>query len=200
MAHYLKRKRFMITLKILTGSVRPGRFNDQPANWIYNLAKERTDLQVELLNLAKINLPLLDEPVPASMHQYNQEHTKKWSALVDSADAFIFVTPEYNHSTSAALKNAIDYLFSEWHYKPVSFLSYGSLAGGSRAVEHLRQIAAEIRMYDLREQILLPNYWENVDAQGKYQFNERHVKSANEIIDQLIFWGTIMKEARAKLT
>ncbi len=189
----------MITLKILTGSVRPGRFNDQPVHWIYNLAKKRTDIAVELLDLSKIHLPLLDEPVPPSMHQYSQEHTKQWSTLVESADAFIMVTPEYNHSTSAALKNAIDYLFSEWHYKPVSFVSYGSLAGGSRAVEHLRQIAAEVRLYDLREQILLPNYWENLDAQGNYQFNERHEKSANEIIDQLTFWGEVLKEARAKL-
>ncbi len=186
----------MITIKILAGSVRPGRFNIQPATWIYEIAKKRSDISVELLDLQQINLPFLDEAAPPSMNQYTKEHTKKWSKTIAEADGFIFVTPEYNHSYSPALKNAIDYLYYEWNYKPVSFVSYGSLAGGARAVEHLRGIAAEIKMYDLREQIMLPNYWENVSKEGKYQFTDRHEKSANDILGQLTFWAKIMKEAR----
>jgi NAD(P)H-dependent FMN reductase len=189
----------MITIKIITGSVRPGRFNIQPAQWIYEIAQKRKDITTELIDLMDIKLPLLDEPIPPSQNQYSKEHTKKWSKMIDGADGFIFVTPEYNHGVSPVLKNAIDYLFFEWHYKPVSFISYGSLAGGSRAVEHLRGIAAEIKMYDLREQIMLPTYWENVDENGKYQFTERHITSANEMLDSLIFWAKKMKEARGEL-
>lgn len=189
----------MITIKILTGSVRPGRFNIQPATWIYEIAKKRSDISVELIDLEKVNLPFLDEPVPPSMNQYSKEHTKAWSKTISETDGFIFVTPEYNHSYSPVLKNAIDYVWHEWNYKPVSYISYGSLAGGSRAVEHLRGIAAETKMYDLREQILLPNYWEHVDENGTFQFNERHEKSANDMLDALIFWSEKMKPAREEL-
>jgi NAD(P)H-dependent FMN reductase len=189
----------MIKIKILTGSVRPGRFNIQPATWIYKLAKERKDIDVELLDLQEINLPFLDEEATPSEAHYTKEHTKKWSAIIGETDGFVFVTPEYNHSYSPALKNAIDYLFYEWNYKPVSFVSYGSLAGGSRAVEHLRAVAAEIKMYDLREQIMLPNYWDNLNDKGEYQFNERHVKNANAILDSLVFWATEMKQSRGKI-
>jgi NAD(P)H-dependent FMN reductase len=189
----------MVKIKIIAGSTRPGRFNIQPATWIYNLAKERKDIEVELLDLAEINLPLLDEPVPPSQNQYSREHTKKWSATIAEADGFVIVAPEYNHGIPAALKNAIDYLFFEWHYKPVSFVSYGSLAGGARSVEHLRGVAGEVKMYDLREQILLPNYWENLDDKGQYKFTERHNESAKEILENLVFWAGKMKEARGEL-
>ncbi len=193
----------MITIKIIAGSTRPNRFNIQPATWMYEIAKQRAgsnaDIKVELIDLEQVNLPFLNEPATPSEHKYTKEHTKKWSATIGEADGFIFVTPEYNHSYSPALKNAIDYLFYEWNYKPVSFISYGSLAGGSRAVEHLRGVAAELKMYDLREQIMLPNYWENLDEQGKYKFNDRHVKSANDILDNTIFWAEKMKAARAEL-
>lgn len=193
----------MIKIKIIAGSVRPGRFNIQPAAWITKIAKKRKDIFVELLDLAEIKLPFLDEPIPPSVpqsqRQYSKEHTKKWSKTIDEADGFILVTPEYNHGVSPVLKNAIDYLFYEWHYKPVTFISYGSLAGGSRAVEHLRSIAAELKMYDLREQIMLPNYWEHQDENGKYQFTEQHENSANEMFDSLTFWARKMKEARQEL-
>lgn len=190
----------MIVLKILTGSVRPGRFNIQPATWVFDIAKKRKGIGVELVDLDEVKLPLLDEPSPPSMRQYVQEHTKKWSKVIGEADGYIFVTPEYNHSYSPVLKNAIDYLWHEWNYKPISFVSYGSMAGGARAVEHLRGIAAEVKLYDLREQILLPNYWENLDKNGKYQFTERHARSANMILDDLIFWAGIMKRAREELS
>ena len=189
----------MPTIKILAGSTRPGRFNTQPATWLYELAKKRGDMEVELIDLAERNLPFLDESIPPSQGNYQNEHTKAWAEVIRSADGFVFVTPEYNHSYSPALKNAIDYLFAEWHYKPASFVSYGSLAGGARAVEHLRGVAGEVKMYDLREQLLLPNYWENLDAEGKYQFNERHEETAKTMLDGLAFWANEMKASREKL-
>ncbi len=189
----------MIKIKILTGSVRPRRFNSQPANWIYNLAKERKDIEVELLDLAKINLPFLDEPFTPFENKPEKEHTKAWAKTIDEADGFIFVTPEYNHSIPPVLKNAVDYLFWQWHYKPLAFVSYGSLAGGARAVEHWRGVAGELKMYDLREQIMLPNYWEHLNEKGEYQFNDRHVAAANAILTDLTFWAEKMKPAREEL-
>ena len=98
----------MVTIKILTGSVRPGRFNIQPATWVYELAKKRPDIQVELIDLQTVNLPFLDEQTPPSLHQYKNEHTKRWAAAIGEADGFVFVTPEYKHSISPVLKNAVD--------------------------------------------------------------------------------------------
>jgi NAD(P)H-dependent FMN reductase len=189
----------MIQIKILTGSVRPGRFNNQPVQWIYEIAKKRKDISVEIIDLEKINLPFLDEPVPPSQRKYTKRHTQAWSKIIDEADGFIFVTPEYNHGVSPVLKNAIDYLWFEWHHKPVSYISYGSAAGGARAVEHLRGIAGETKMYDLRDQILLNNYWEHKDENGNYQFTDQQVTLANSILDELTFWAKTMKKGREEL-
>lgn len=189
----------MVRIGIITGSVRPGRFNIQPAQWIFKLTQQRTDIDVELIDLAELNLPFMDEPHMAVEQRYVHDHTNAWSEQINALDGFIIVTPEYNHSISPVLKNAIDYLYQEWNFKPVAFLSYGSQAGGARATEHLRQIAGELKMYDLREQMLLPSYWEHQNEQGEYQFNERHEKNANEMLTSLIFWAQQMKSARQVL-
>ncbi len=188
----------MIKIKILTGSNRPGRFNIQPAQWIQEIAKQRKDIELEFIDLQEINLPFLDEPVTPMMHQYSKQHTKDWSAKIDEADGFIFVTPEYNHSFSAVLKNAIDYLLYEWNYKPVGFVSYGS-AGGSRAIEHLTGVAREVSLFPLRASVMLFSYWNNLDENGKYKFSEAEVSAANTLLDSLVYWATAMKEPREKL-
>lgn len=194
------RKELHVTkIKILTGSARPGRFNPQPAQWIYELAKQRNDIEVELIDVAELKLPFLDESIPPSQGKYEKEHTKKWAAVINDADGFIFVTPEYNHSISPVLKNAIDYLYKEWNFKPVSYISYGSLAGGARSVEHLRGVAGELKMYDLREQLLIPNYWEQMDSNGQYQFTEKQELLAKQILDDTVFWAEQMKSARTRL-
>jgi NAD(P)H-dependent FMN reductase len=191
----------MVNIKIIAGSTRPGRFNIQVANWVNEQAQRHKDVSnVELLDLAEINLPFLDEPIPPSQGKYQNEHTKKWSSVIDSSDGFVFVTPEYNHSVSAALKNAIDYLFAEWNHKPVTFVSYGSLAGGARATEHLRGIAGELYMFDIREQMLLPEYWNNMNEEGEYQFNSQHKEFFDKQFSSLIFWSEKMKAARQELS
>lgn len=189
----------MPTIKIITGSSRPGRFNIQPAEWLLAEAKKIKGLDVELVDVEKLALPFLDEAMPPMMKQYSHEHTKKWSEMVHATDGFVFVTPEYNHSYSAVLKNAIDYLFHEWNYKPVAFVSYGSMAGGARAVEHLRGVAGELKMFDLREQVLIPNYWGNLNDQGQYQFDEHQAKAAQEMLQSLAYWSEVMKTARVNL-
>ena len=143
-----------IRVGIIIGSTRPGRKAEAVARWVHENAKTRPDAQYELVDIGEFNLPLLNEPMPPMMRQYSHPHTKSWAAKVASLDAYVFVTPEYNHATSGALKNAIDYLFAEWNNKAAGFVSYGS-AGGSRAVENLRLIMGELNVADVRAQVLL---------------------------------------------
>src|SRR6476659_6890206 len=126
----------MIRVGVILGSTRPGRIGEAVAKWVFENASKRTDAEYELVDIADYNLPLLDEPVPPSMGQYSKPHTKAWAAKIGSFDGYVFVTPEYNHGISGALKNAIDFLFAEWNNKAAGFVSYGG-AGGARAVEQL---------------------------------------------------------------
>src|SRR5918993_86962 len=141
-------------IAIITGSTRPGRNNIAVARWAFELAAKRSDASVELVDIADYQLPLLDEPVPAALGRYSHAHTTRWAAKIASFDGYVFVTPEYNHGTSGALKNAIDFLFAEWNNKAAGFVSYGS-AMGVRAVEHLRLIMAELMIADVRAQVML---------------------------------------------
>lgn len=187
----------MTRIGIIVGSTRPGRFGVQPARWLLDLANQRGDAEYVLVDIDAAGLPIFDEPVPPMMRQPQNDHTKSWAATIEPLDGFIFITPEYNHSTSGALKNALDFLFYEWNDKPAAFVSYGSAAGGSRAVEHLRGIMAELRVFDLREQVLIPNYWTRMDDQGRYQFSEADETAATAMLDELVFWTEQMKVARA---
>jgi NAD(P)H-dependent FMN reductase len=144
----------MLRIAIVTGSTRPGRNNESVAKWVYRVANERKDAEFELVDIATYNLPLLDEAMPPMFRQYAHEHTKAWSEKIESFDGYVFVTPEYNHSTSAALKNSIDYLYGEWNNKAAGFVSYGGHASGARAIEHLRLIMAEVMVATVRASVL----------------------------------------------
>ncbi|WP_258868161.1 NADPH-dependent FMN reductase [Alkalilimnicola ehrlichii] len=164
----------MLNIGIILGSTRPGRNGEAVARWTFDLAKQRTDAEFELVDIKDFNLPLLDEPVPPSLGQYSNEHTKVWSRKIDAFDAFVFVTPEYNHGTSGALKNAIDYLYREWNNKAAGFVSYGS-AGGTRAVEHLRLVMAELQIADVRSQVTFSLFtdFENMSAFKPAGYHEK---------------------------
>ena len=185
----------MLKIGIVTGSTRPGRNNESVANWVYSVAKERKDAEFELVDIASYNLPLLDEPMPPVFSQYSHEHTKAWSDKIASFDAYVFVTPEYNHSTSGALKNAIDYLYREWNNKAAGFVSYGGHAGGSRAVEHLRLIMAEVMVATVRAQVLLSLYadFENFKT---FKPDPQREKELHAMFDQLVAWGGALKTLR----
>jgi NAD(P)H-dependent FMN reductase len=160
------------------------------------MAKKRTDAEFELVDIKDYNLPLLDEPMPPSMGQYTQPHTRKWAATIDSFDAFVFVTAEYSHSVPGALKNAIDFIYREWNNKAAGFVSYGS-AGGARAVEHLRQIMAEVQIATVRAQVMfsLAADFENYRT---LKPTPMHEKSLNVLFDQVIAWGGALKTLRTK--
>src|SRR5258708_19068985 len=140
-----QRRNFMLRIAVIIGSTRPGRNGEAVAKWVCEIAQKRSDAEFELVDIRDFNLPLLDEPAPPSMGQYSKPHTKAWAAKIASFDGYVFVAPEYNHGISGALKNAIDFLFREWHNKAAGFVSYGG-ANGARAVEQLRLHLAEVQM------------------------------------------------------
>ena len=185
----------MLRVGIIIGSTRPNRIGEGVARWVHSEAIKREDAEFELIDIKDYNLPLLDEPVPAGMSSaYVHSHTKIWSEKISSFDAFIFVTPEYNHGVSGALKNALDFLYIEWNNKVAGFVGYGSV-GGTRAVESLRLIMAELQVATVRTQLplVLRNDFENFTT---FKPASRHVKTLNKIIDDIILWGTALKNVR----
>jgi NAD(P)H-dependent FMN reductase len=185
----------MLRIAIVVGSTRPGRKADAVARWVQQLASTRNDAEYDVVDLADHNLPLLDEPVPPTRGRYQHAHTKAWSRVVDSYDGFVFVTPEYNHSTSGALKNALDYLYREWNNKAAGFVGYGT-AGGARAVEHLRLVMGELQVADVRVQVALSlrTDFENFTTFAPAAHHERTVHA---MLDQLVAWSGALQPLRA---
>ena len=184
----------MTRIAIILGSTRPGRNGEAVANWVYDIAKQRDDADYELVDIADYNLPHLDEALPPSLGQYAHPHTKAWAAKIDSFDGFVFVTPEYNHSTSGALKNAIDFLYKEWNNKAAGFVSYGSV-GGARAVEHLRLVMGELQVADVRAQVALSLY---TDFKDFAQFNPapHQAQAVGTVLDQVVAWSGALAALR----
>jgi NAD(P)H-dependent FMN reductase len=184
----------MIKTAIVIGSTRPGRKAEAVARWVYEIAKKRADAEFEIVDIKDFNLPLLDEPRSPMMGQYSQPHTQAWAAKIASFDAFVFVTPEYNHSTSGALKNALDFLYREWNNKAAGFVSYGG-AGGTRAVEQLRLVMGELQIADVRAQVALSllSDFENFTV---FKPGPRQESSVNAMLDQVIAWGGALKTLR----
>ena len=185
-----------LRIAIILGSTRPGRKGEAVAKWVYEIAQKRTDAEFELVDIKDFELPLLDEPVSPIMGQYSKPHTKTWAAKIDSFDGYVFVTPEYNHGISGALKNAIDFLYHEWINKAAGFVSYGG-AGGARAVEQLRLVLAEVQMATVHNQVLLSMFtdFENFSV---FKPASQHEKSVNATFDQVIAWGGALKTLREK--
>jgi len=186
----------MLRIAIIIGSTRPGRKAEAVAKWVYEIAQKRSDVEFELVDIKDFNLPLLDEPLSPIMGKYSHQHTKDWSAKIASFDAYVFVTPEYNHATSGALKNAIDFLYHEWVNKAAGFVGYGG-AGGARAVEQLRLVMAEVQIATVRNQVLLSMFtdFENFSV---FKPAPQQEKSVNAMLDQVIAWGSALKTLREK--
>ena len=189
-----RRDESMLRVAIIIGSTRPGRKADTVAKWVYEISQKRSDAEFELVDIKDFNLPLLDEPMSPMMGQYTHQHTKDWSAKIASFDAYVFVTPEYNHATSGALKNAIDYLYKEWVNKAAGFVGYGG-AAGVRAVENLRLVMGELQVADVRAQVGLSLFtdFENFSV---FKPAPHHEKSVNTMFDQVIAWGGALKTLR----
>ena len=161
----------MVKIQVIIGSTRQGRFGDKPAKWIFGKLKEKEGVSAELIDLRDWPLPFFDEPVSPGMMEmqkadYVSELGKRWAKKVGEADGYLIVTPEYNHGYSAVLKNALDYVYKEWNKKPVAFMSYGGISGGTRAVQQLRQVVIELQMVPIRAGVHVPLYWTKLDEKG----------------------------------
>ncbi|MFJ9999814.1 NADPH-dependent FMN reductase [Streptomyces werraensis] len=185
----------MTKIGIILGSTRPGRNGEAVARWVLDVATERGDAEYELVDLLDYKLPHLDEALPPSMGQYSQPHTQEWARKIASFDGFIMVTPEYNHSTSGVLKNAIDYLFAEWNNKAVGFVSYGAM-GGARAVEHLRLVVGELQMADVRAQVGL-SLFHDFENFSVLKPGDHQVDALGVTLDQVLAWSKALAPLRA---
>ena len=180
-----------LRLNTIICSTRPGRVGPKVAHWFHDFAVAHGKFDAALVDLADFELPIFDEPKHPRLAQYEHAHTKRWAESVASADAFVFVTPEYNHSVPGGFKNAFDSLGNEWGDKPVGFVSDGA-ESGVRAVEHWRQIVANFRMFGVRQQVSCASFSEFPD--GDFSPNDRRAGELNTLLDQLI--GATTKLAR----
>ncbi len=184
----------MYKLKVISSTVRPGRKGPVIANWITEAAKAHGAFEVEFLDLGEINLPVMNEPVHPIMRQYEHEHTKQWSAKIDEADAFIFVTAEYDYSYPASLKNAIEYLVHEWNYKPSGIVSYsmGPFAG-VRAVMSLKNDLLSLKNIGFAEMVNVPSYNQYINEEGIFTADEKLIAALNIMLNQLVRWTKGLK-------
>ena len=182
-------------LATIAVSTRPGRVGIHVARWMEGVAEQHGGFASRLVDLAEVNLPLYDEPKHPRLREYAHDHTRRWSALVSEADAFVFVTPEYNHGPTPALVNALDYLFHEWSYKPASFVSYGGISGGLRAVQSAKLMLTTLKVVPITEGVVVP-FVANQVKDGIFTPNEIQGKAAPEMLDALVRWSDALKVLR----
>jgi NAD(P)H-dependent FMN reductase len=184
-------------LQVILVSTREGRHGPAVARWFHEHAVTNGKFDVELVDLADVNLPLFDEPHRPRLANYLHDHTKAWSAIVSRADAFVFVTPEYNFSSPLSLVNALDYLSHEWAYKPAAFVSYGGISGGTRSVQMSKQIMTTLRMVTIFEAVNIPMFTQLIDRHtGAFNATDVHAKAADALLNELLRWARALREMR----
>ena len=184
------------TLMIVVSSTRPSRVGRVVADWAVEQAEAHAGFDVDLVDLAEVDLPLMNEPNHPRLSTYTMQHTLDWSARVDAADAFVFVMAEYNHSYTAPLKNAIDYLLHEWAYKPVGFVSYGGVAAGARAVQALKPVCIAVRMFPVVEAVPIPWIGQQLDANGAFTTTDPLEAGAKAMLDELAKMTEVLSAVR----
>jgi NAD(P)H-dependent FMN reductase len=186
----------MLEVKVIIASTRPIRVGPTVARWFVECARAHGKFQVNLVDLKEVNLPLLDEPKHPRLGNYQHEHTRAWSALVDAADAFVFVTPEYNHGSPPGLVNAIDYLHREWAYKPAGFVSYGGISGGTRSVQMTKLILTTLKVVPMFENVTLPFITRDLTPEGEFKNTAHHDEAARVMLDELHRWAEALRTMR----
>jgi NAD(P)H-dependent FMN reductase len=185
----------MPKLMIVIASTRPGRVGLPVARWFNDRAVEHGEFEIDLVDLAELDLPMMDEPNHPRLRQYTHEHTRAWSERVDAADVFVFVTSEYNHGYPAALKNAIDFLHNEWHDKPVGFVSYGGVAAGTRAMQQLKPVVSALKMVPVVEAVNIPFVAQFIDDDENVVANEAMEQAVVAMLNEL----NLMQETLSSL-
>lgn len=184
-------------LLVIIASTRPGRRGLPIGQWIVEAARDHGAFDIQLADLAEINLPFMDEPNHPSLGKYTHQHTWEWSAMVDGADAIVIVTPEYNYGFNAPLKNALDYLHREWQYKPVGLVSYGGVSSGLRSAQMLKQVLTTLNMMPLNEAAPISLQAATFDDDDHFQPTEQHQKAAVGMFDALLRWNGALKQLRS---
>jgi NAD(P)H-dependent FMN reductase len=184
-------------LHVIIGTTRPGRLGPSVATWFAEYAKEHSQFEVALVDIADFNLPVFDEPLHPRLQKYEHQHTKDWSASVDAADAIVFVTPEYDYFAPPALVNAVTYLSKEWNYKPVGFVSYAGVSGGLRAVQAEKLLLTAVKMMPIPEGVAIPMFSQFINEEGVFTPNELIIASAKTMLDELTRWSDALKPMRA---
>src|SRR5690554_83519 len=187
----------MLKLQVIIASTRPSRKGPIVADWIYERAQQSADFEVELIDLAEVNLPLFDESNHPRLQKYEHEHTLRWSAIVERADAFIFVTSEYNYGAPPSLVNALTYLSKEWSYKPAAFVSYGGVSGGTRSVQMCKQSLTTLGVMPIPQAVSIPFFTKHIDSESN-QFVAEDIqnKSADTVLKELARWAQALKGMR----
>jgi NAD(P)H-dependent FMN reductase len=188
-----------LKLQIVVCSTRPGRVGPSVAHWFRDLAVGHGQFDVTLVDLADFNLPMYDEPHHPSLQTYEKEHTKRWSASVATADAYAFVTPEYNYGPPPSFVNALNYVYREWNYKPCGFVSYGGVSGGLRAVQMEKLLVTTLKMMPMVEGVMVPMIARQLDAEQRFVSNELIDHSAKVLLDELLRWAEGLKAMRERL-
>lgn len=182
--------------QIIVGSIREGRKARPVGDWAYEFAAKRGDMSVELLDLKEWNLPLFDFAKPPILGDYENPMQRQWAEKIRSGDGYLLVSPEYNHGYSPVLKNALDYLYSEWNHKPASFITYGGVAG-ARGGEQLRLVMIELRMAPLRNAVHIQNAGAKF-KDGRFVADNEDIESLTDVLNDLIWWGKALRNARAQ--
>ena len=185
-----------LKLHIIACSTRPGRVGIGVAKWFEGVAVQHAKFASELVDLATFNLPVYDEPRHPRLQKYEHDHTKKWSASVAAADAFVFVTPEYNFGPPPSLLNALDYVYLEWNYKPAAFVSYGGMSGGIRAVQTEKLTMTTLKMVPIIEAVSIPMVAKQLNEAGQFTPNEAQTDAANAMLNELLRWAEALKPLR----
>lgn len=180
----------MSKVLIILGSTRPNRFSEKIGGWLADYAKSQTEVEYELVDLRDYPLALYNEPASVKYldGQYTDPVAAKWRDKVAEADGYILVTPEYNNGYSAVLKNALDLVYFEWNKKPIAFVSYGAAAGGSRAVQQLKEVVLELKMVPMHENILINHAYNEVDDNGNLKNPDQYKESADRIFEAMAWW------------
>lgn len=185
-------------LQIITASTRPSRVGPKIAEWFIGIARRFERFEVEPVDLAEVDLPILDEPEHPRLRRYQHAHTKAWSERVARADAYVFVTPEYNHMPSPALINAIDYLVVEWGYKPAGFVSYGGVSAGLRAVQQMKPMLAGLKVVPMVESVAIPFFPNHLDkGTGRFVAPDGLEGAAQAMLEELHRWAVALKPLRS---
>ena len=185
-----------LRLHVILCSTRPGRVGATIAHWFHGLATGHGTFDAKLVDIAAFNLPVYDEPRHPVLQQYEHDHTKRWAASVEAADAYVFVAPEYNHGPTPALVNALNYVYKEWNHKPAAFVGYGGASGGMRGVLATKPILNTLKMVPIVEAVMIPMVTKHLDENRQFRPEDVHTSSALTMLDELLRWAEALKPMR----